>query len=156
MLNVKGRDILNNCKQKMNKNKFQKGFTLIELLVVIAIIGILASILLVNLATTRNKAKDAAIKLEMGQMRTAVENYNFDQSPNTYVGACIAPNGAECATLQADILSKGGTGLLEFYNTTAYCIQYDLNTGGGSWCVDSTGYAGSNAGCDGANYDCVP
>ncbi|OGZ71398.1 MAG: hypothetical protein A2904_01885, partial [Candidatus Staskawiczbacteria bacterium RIFCSPLOWO2_01_FULL_33_9] len=60
----------------MNKNKFKKGFTLIELLVVIAIIGILASVLLVNLATTRNKAKDSAIKLEMAQIRTAVENYN--------------------------------------------------------------------------------
>src|SRR3989344_9312947 len=74
----------------MKKSKFQKGFTLIELLVVIAIIGILAAVLLVNLAGTRNSAKDAAVKLELGQVRTAMESWalgNTAASPdNGYVG----------------------------------------------------------------------
>ena len=122
----------------MKKNKFQKGFTLIELLVVIAIIGILASILLVNLANTRNKAKDSAIKLEMGQIRTAVEDYNFDQSPNTYIGACNV--GTACATLQADITAKGAGFVTQNFSATKYCMQYPLN-GGTTWCIDSTGTA---------------
>lgn len=39
--------------------KIQKGFTLIELLIVIAIIGILASVVLVSLNSSRTKAKYA-------------------------------------------------------------------------------------------------
>jgi len=124
----------------MNKNNFKKGFTLIELLVVIAIIGILASVLLVNLAGTRNRAKDSAIKLEMGQIRTAVES--FFLTNNTYVGACGV--GTDCVTLQNDITAKqGGTlGTAPTFTTSAWCVSATLNAGGGNWCVDATGYAG--------------
>ncbi|MBI1866461.1 MAG: type II secretion system protein [Candidatus Staskawiczbacteria bacterium] len=140
-------------KIKTKKNRLLTGFTLIELLVVIAIIGILASILLVNLAATRNKAKDGAIKLEMAQIRAAVENFSLSNS--TYVGSCAA--GTDCATLKADISSKGGGSLVENFAIGAYCVQYALNApGGGSWCVDSTGYSGPTATCDAVanNFDC--
>ena len=136
----------------MNKNKFQKGFTLIELLVVIAIIGILASVLLVNLSSTRNRAKDATIKLEMSQIRTAVENFSLTN--NTYVGSCFF--GTDCAALQADIVSKGGSNVVQNFSASKYCVQYQLNTGGGTWCVDSTGYSsGTDISCDATNLNCV-
>jgi len=122
----------------MNKNKFKKGFTLIELLVVIAIIGILAAVLLVNLAGTRTKAKDSAIELEMGQVRTAVEN--FFLAGSTYVGFT---SDLGYTTLQTDINSKsGGTITTGTATTSAYCVSTPLVTSGSYWCVDSTGYAG--------------
>ena len=124
----------------MNKNKFKKGFTLIELLVVIAIIGILAAVLLVNLAGTRNKAKDAAIKLEMSQIRTAVESFAIKQPTYTYAGACAA--GTECDKLKTSITNKGGTILVPLvYTTTDWCVSVTTPSGP-RWCVDASGFAG--------------
>jgi len=60
---------------KLNKNK---GFTLIELLVVVAIIGILASVILTSLNSTRAKARDAKRVTELNQIRTALELYHSD------------------------------------------------------------------------------
>ena len=133
----------------MKKNKFQKGFTLIELLVVIAIIGILAAVLLVNLAGTRNKAKGATIKLEMNQIKTALESYALSNTSTTapgYMDGCTGSTN-DCYILQTDITDKqGGTTQVVNLGTTtvqAYCVQYTLpGTGSGNWCVDSTGFAG--------------
>lgn len=53
--------------------RYKKGFTLVELLVVIAIIGILATLLLLQLNTARGKARDTKRIGDITQIRTAVE-----------------------------------------------------------------------------------
>lgn len=54
-----------------------KGFTLIELLIVIAVIGIISAVLMVaiNPLTQTAKARDAARKSYLAQLKRALENY---------------------------------------------------------------------------------
>ena len=56
-----------------------KGFTLIELLVVIAIIGILASVVVVNLGSTKKKAKRVSLASNSSQIITAWGMYSDDK-----------------------------------------------------------------------------
>ena len=55
--------------------KFTTGFTLIELLVVVAIIGILSSVVISSLNTSRAKARDIRRKSDLHQIRTALAMY---------------------------------------------------------------------------------
>jgi prepilin-type N-terminal cleavage/methylation domain-containing protein len=71
----------------MNKLE-QKGFTIIELLVVIAIIGVLASIVLVSLSGTRDRAQIAKTLLYSNQVYHSLGadiagNWNFDEGSGT-------------------------------------------------------------------------
>ncbi len=56
----------------------RKGFTLIELLIVVVIIGILAAIAIPKFSATKDKAKLASLKSDIGNIRTAQEAYFSD------------------------------------------------------------------------------
>src|SRR5215212_2265114 len=57
----------------------QRGFSLIELIVVVTIIGILAGIALINVRTAQTKAREAALKDDLFQMRKAIDNFYADK-----------------------------------------------------------------------------
>ncbi len=69
-----------NGKWKMENGKFLPGFTLIELLVTIAIIGILSSVLLVNLSGFRERTRDVQRKRDLRTLQTGLELYRADSS----------------------------------------------------------------------------
>jgi type IV pilus assembly protein PilA len=109
--------------------RLQKGFTLIELLVVIAIIGILAGIVLVNVSSARNKARETAIISALSQIRS-------DKELNFVSGTGYAATTGQILTT---ISNNGGT-LTESNTATTYRSSSPLPTNPVTYyCVDSTG-----------------
>ena len=78
----------------MNKNK--KGFTLIELMAVLVILGILGTIVVVNVAPIFQRANLEKIKADMAQTSKALEIYKFNELtyPSTSEGldALVLPH----------------------------------------------------------------
>ena len=85
----------------MFTKKLKKGFTLIELLVVIAIIGILASVILTSVATSREKSRRAAaIQTARSALSALVScsNDNGFGATNPTVGNPICATNSSPAT----------------------------------------------------------
>ena len=67
---------------KLRKQKAegrQKGFTLIELIVVVTIIGILAAVAIANVKYAQQKAREAALRHDLSELRKAIDDYYADK-----------------------------------------------------------------------------
>lgn len=92
------------------KKSLTKGFTLVELLVVIAIIGVLATLILLQLGSARQKARDAKRVADINQVRSAEELFFDDNgrySITMELTADLVTVGRYMALMPLDPLTPG-------------------------------------------------
>ena len=86
------------------------GFTLIELLVVIAIIGILSSIVLTNLNSSRQKARDVKRIADIKQLQLALALY-FDANNGKYPRTLASGDSSELAPTYIPVIPTPPSGV---------------------------------------------
>jgi prepilin-type N-terminal cleavage/methylation domain-containing protein len=117
-----------------NMEKY-KGFTLIELLVVMAIIGLLATIVTVNVNNSRSKAQDATIQGTLRNLMTGSALYY--ENTGSYTNFCSAAGGD---SLRASSTINGIVSGGYYCTSTAltFAAYGKLKYAAGKfWCVDS-------------------
>lgn len=124
--------------------KNSQGFTLIELLVVIAIIGILSSVVLVNLNGARAKGKTAAFRQEAEGVIAGLVS-KCDDNP-LVVGDLGSPSTYVPATAFATIVQDCGTGGNGTWSMT-------LTASNGTKKADGTGNGTASCSEHGCTFD---
>jgi type II secretion system protein G len=109
--------------------KNQKGFTLLELLIVIVIIGILAVLIIPNLVSGPQRARDSQRKSDLRNIKTALETYYNDnnQYPNTSWKTDLSSGTAPyMKTIPQDPKTQADYSYTPTCTTT--CTDYKLST----------------------------
>jgi len=138
------------------KIKYEKGFTLIELMVVIAIIGVLTSIIISSLNSSRLKANDTKVKAQLAKVRSHAALY-ADGNNNNYTASVMATPLLPCTGV---MFTDSPSGMNDYTGTAsawpagtllscqatagAYAVSANLQQTGlpaasDTWCVDSVG-----------------
>ncbi|TSC70380.1 MAG: putative General secretion pathway protein GspG [Parcubacteria group bacterium Gr01-1014_46] len=119
---------------------FTKGFTLIELLVVIAIIGVLSSIILTSLNSTRGKGADAKIKSELNSLFGATQLfYDTKTTLINWNGVC-SDQTFNISNIWHSATKDGTTGTCGGGGSAGWKVYARLSDGK-YWCVDYTSSA---------------
>jgi general secretion pathway protein G len=64
--------------ENQNKHKKRQGFTLVELMVVIVIIGLLATVVALNVLPSQDRAMVGKAKADISVLEQAIETYRLD------------------------------------------------------------------------------
>lgn len=111
--------------------KIQKAFTLIELLVVISLIGILATLVVANVNSARERARDAQRKSDLRNIQTALRLYyndNTGYAPKVEIDAAFgtvwSKNGATYMNLlPKDPLSPNQEYIYTYVDSENYVLK---------------------------------
>lgn len=134
------------------KPERRRGFSLIELLISISIIGILGSIILSSVSSSRGKGFDSKIKQQLNSFRTASEIY-FSEHDGSFGPPTSSCGGVTNTTLFNNLQPTSGNpgvyitaGNLPDFSTvdcestdTDYTVKASLYSGNEYWCVDGRG-----------------
>jgi general secretion pathway protein G len=98
--------------RRKKKRKREEGFTLVELMVVIVIIGLLATIVVINVLPLGDKGRIAKAKADISSIQGALDLYKLQNGayPTTSQGLealVTAPAGVDASKYQAGGYLKG-------------------------------------------------
>ena len=117
----------------------KKGFTLIELLVVVSLIGILATLVIANMNSARERARDATRKSDLRNIQTALRLYYNDNGgyPATAaMGVWGDPWTPYMNILPADPLSSQSYSYTSVAGSDDYTLYACLENASDDKCVD--------------------
>ena len=133
---------MDNSFKRIMLQKDSHGFSLVELLVVMTIVGILSSVVLSSLNTSRNKGADTAVKANLSTVTVQAEIV-YDRT-SSYSGVCADSTVTRAGAAAS---SAGGgpfacnNGASSWAASTQLKTQNLVNEASGVdyWCVDNTG-----------------
>lgn len=127
--------------------EMKNGFTLIEILVAIAIVSVISAVVVPNLVNIRQKARDTKRKVDLREIKNALEQY-YTTCGNQY--PLPEPDGSfggivcYAGTGDINILSNlpedpktGGPYLCPDCDATKYYICAEMETEADAYCVGS-------------------
>lgn len=120
----------------------KKGFTLVEMLVVIGIVGILATLVLVVMASSRSKAADVRIKNDVRQMRWLAE-LAYDAQKGSFINwSTYGDVIGDYNKLKADIDDAHGSVVTISVGEAdgqSFCVSAPLKSDSGKhYCIDGS------------------
>jgi len=100
-------DTPQSCRQHQKRGSSEAGFTLVEIMVVMGIIGLLATMVIINVLPSQDKAMREKAKADVALLEQALELYRLDQFsyPTTVQGLdalVSAPTSLENASNYRD------------------------------------------------------